>query len=126
MSKYLIINADDFGYARGVNHGIIAAYEQGVVLSTSLMVDTSCAAEAAALARKSAGLGVGLHFAVTNTNGPTVDLFDVAAIEKELHRQYQRCCDLLGRSPTHLDSHHHVHLRRELAPFFAQSGVGPL
>jgi predicted glycoside hydrolase/deacetylase ChbG (UPF0249 family) len=118
MCKYLIINADDFGYARGVNHGIIAAYEQGVVLSTSLMVDTPCTAEAAALAIKSPGLGVGLHFVVTNANGPTVDLFDVAAIEKELHRQYQRCCDLLGRSPTHLDSHHHVHLRRELTPFF--------
>jgi len=118
MSKYLIVNADDFGYARGVNQGIIAAHDHGVVLSTSLMVDAPCAAEAATLARKSASLGVGLHFVVTNTNGPTVDLFDVTAIEKELYRQYQRCYDLLGRLPTHLDSHHHVHLRRELAPFF--------
>jgi predicted glycoside hydrolase/deacetylase ChbG (UPF0249 family) len=118
MSKYLIVNADDFGYAGGVNRGIIAAHEQGVVLSTSLMVDTPCATEAAALASLYPGLGVGLHFVATSTNGPIVDLFDVAAIEKELHRQHQRCCDLLGRPPTHLDSHHHVHLRQELKPLF--------
>jgi len=118
MAKYLIVNADDFGYTQGVNHGIIAAHEQGVVLSTSLMVDPPGAAEAATLARQYPQLGVGLHFVVTNKNGPPIDLFDVAAIEKELHRQYQRCCDLLGRLPTHLDSHHHVHLRRELKPFF--------
>ncbi len=37
MSKYLIVNADDFGYARGINRGLITAHEQGVVLSTSLM-----------------------------------------------------------------------------------------
>ncbi|HEV8717409.1 MAG TPA: ChbG/HpnK family deacetylase [Candidatus Binatia bacterium] len=135
MAKYLIINADDFGYAQGVNRGIIAAHEQGVVLSTSLMVDAPCAAEAAALARQYPGLGVGLHFVATNTNGPIVDLFDGAAIEKEFHRQYQRCCDLVGRPPTHLDSHHHVHLRRELKSFFIDwaaehrlplRGLGPI
>jgi len=116
MARALIINADDFGCARGVNQGIIAAHRLGVVLSTSLMVDAPLAAEAAALAREQPGLGVGLHFAVTNTNGPRCDLFDVAAIERELRRQYQRCCDLLGQPPTHLDSHHHIHLRRELKP----------
>jgi chitin disaccharide deacetylase len=116
--RYLIINADDFGYARGVNAGIIAAHQHGIVLSTSLMVDAPLAAEAAALARQQPKLGVGLHFTVTDHNGPLVDLLSVAAVERELHRQYQRCCDLLGHPPTHLDSHHHVHLRRELKPLF--------
>ncbi|MBI3801986.1 MAG: ChbG/HpnK family deacetylase [Deltaproteobacteria bacterium] len=118
MAKYLIVNADDFGYAQGVNRGIIAAHEQGVVLSTSLMVDMPYTAEAVGLARKHPGLGVGLHFVATDTNGPIVDLFDVAAIARELGRQYDRFCDLLGRPPTHLDSHHHVHMRRELTPLF--------
>jgi predicted glycoside hydrolase/deacetylase ChbG (UPF0249 family) len=118
MAKYLIVNADDFGYAEGVNRGIITAHVHGVVRSTSLMVDAPLAAEAVALARQYPQLGVGLHFTVTNQDGPLVDLFDVAAIERELQRQYQRCCDLLGRPPTHLDSHHHVHLRRELKPLF--------
>jgi chitin disaccharide deacetylase len=82
------------------------------------MVDAPLAAEAAALAKQHLNLGVGLHFTATNTQGPVIDLFDVAAVERELVRQYQRCCDLLGKPPTHLDSHHHVHLRQELQPIF--------
>lgn len=123
MAKYLIVNADDFGYARGVNEGIIAAYERGIVRSTSLMVDMPLAYEAASLAKSRAGLGVGLHFAVTDTQGPKIDLSDVVAIEKELHRQYQRCCDLLGHKPTHIDSHHHVHMRKELLPLLSDWAV---
>ena len=118
MAKYLIMNADDFGYAGGVNRGIIAAHERGIVLNTSLMVDMPFAVEAATIAKLYPQLGVGLHFTVTNQIGPFIDLFNITAIERELERQYQRCCDLLGRAPTHLDSHHHVHLRRELKPFF--------
>jgi predicted glycoside hydrolase/deacetylase ChbG (UPF0249 family) len=118
MAKYLVINADDFGYAAGVNQGIIAAYEHGIVLSTSLMVDGPRVVEAGVLAKRHPGLGVGLHFTATNAQGPVIDLFDVAAVERELVRQYQRCCDLLGKSPTHLDSHHHIHLRQELQPMF--------
>ena len=120
MAKYLVINADDFGYAQGVNLGIIAAHEAGVVLSTSLMVDMPLAKEAATLARHRPGLGVGLHFTATNQNGPLLDLIDVATVEKELQRQYQRCTELLGHPPTHLDSHHHVHLHKELKPFFTE------
>jgi predicted glycoside hydrolase/deacetylase ChbG (UPF0249 family) len=120
MAKYLIINADDFGYARGVNQGILAAHEHGVVLSTSLMVDMPMTQEAATLAKAHPQLGVGLHFVATDNNGPTVDLFDSAAIERELNRQYERYCKLLGQPPTHIDSHHHVHLRKELAPLFVE------
>jgi len=120
MTKHLIINADDFGYARGVNKGIIAAHEQGIVLSTSLMVDMPMAHEAATLAKDYPQLGVGLHFAVTDNNGPTVDLFHLALIEQELNRQYERCCELLGQTPTHIDSHHHIHLRKELSPLFVE------
>jgi predicted glycoside hydrolase/deacetylase ChbG (UPF0249 family) len=118
MATYLIVNADDFGYTEGVNRGIIAAHEQGVVLSTSLMVDRPLAAQATMLARHHPQLGIGLHFAVTSEDGPLCDLTDAAIIEKELQRQYRRCCDLLGQSPTHLDSHHHVHMRKELTPVF--------
>jgi predicted glycoside hydrolase/deacetylase ChbG (UPF0249 family) len=120
MGKYLIINADDFGYAEGVNRGIIAAHEHGIVLSTSLMVDMPAAREAAMLAKAHPQLGVGLHFTVTDNNGSAVDPFDLTAIKTKLNRQYERCCELLGRPPTHVDSHHHVHLRKELTPLFAE------
>jgi hypothetical protein len=72
MSKSLIINADDFGYARGVNQGILAVHAQGVVLSTSLMVDAPWATEAVVLARAYPGLEVGLHFVATNEDGPVL------------------------------------------------------
>ena len=118
MARYLVVNADDFGYADGVNRGIIAAHEQGVVLSTSMMVDMPLAPKAAALAKCHPGLGVGLHFTATNQDGPLFDLADRTVVKRELERQYQRCSDLLGHPPTHLDSHHHVHLRKELKPLF--------
>jgi hypothetical protein len=76
------------------------------------------AKEAAVLAAQHPRLGVGLHFTATNHAGPLFDLSNATVIAKELQRQYQRCCDLLGHPPTHLDSHHHVHLRKELKPFF--------
>lgn len=37
----LILNADDFGYSNGVNYGIIDAYKNGVLTSTTLMVTMS-------------------------------------------------------------------------------------
>lgn len=119
MSKYLIITADDFGYTCGVNQGILEVHLSGVVSSASLMVDAPAALEAGELARKHTSLGVGLHFVATDRAGPLFDLNDLATVEKEIYRQYHRFCDLLGRWPTHLDSHEHVHLReKQLRPLF--------
>jgi len=118
MAKYLIVNADDFGYARGINQGILTAHAQGVILSTSLIVDAPCAADAAMQARECPNLGVGLHFAATNEYMPLFDIEDLGLVRKELDRQYQRFYELLGARPTHLDSHHHIHLREQLKPLF--------
>jgi predicted glycoside hydrolase/deacetylase ChbG (UPF0249 family) len=135
MPTYLIINADDFGYTRGVNRGILEAHQRGVVLSTSLMVEAQFAAEAGILARTLPSLGVGLHFVVTNENGPLCDLDDLTVVAGELERQYRLFCDLLGQPPTHLDSHHHVHRRPSLSALFREwaeehqlplRGMGPV
>ncbi|MGH9864633.1 MAG: ChbG/HpnK family deacetylase, partial [Candidatus Acidiferrales bacterium] len=37
--KRLIVNADDFGYTRGVNAGIVRAFREGIVTSTTLMAN---------------------------------------------------------------------------------------
>ena len=37
--KSVIINADDFGYSPAVNAGIIKAYEDGILTSTTLMAN---------------------------------------------------------------------------------------
>lgn len=39
MSRYLIVNADDFGDSYGINKGIIEVIRNGIVTSTSVMVD---------------------------------------------------------------------------------------
>lgn len=61
QSKYVVINADDFGYSEAVNEAIIQAHQQGVLSSTSLMVTGDKAQEAIDLAKSHPDLGVGLH-----------------------------------------------------------------
>ncbi|WP_145838534.1 ChbG/HpnK family deacetylase, partial [Bacillus paralicheniformis] len=63
--KSLIINADDFGFSRGVNLGIIEAFQHGVLTSTTLMVNMQEAEHAVELARQNRELGVGVHLTLT-------------------------------------------------------------
>src|SRR2546425_9238689 len=106
---YVIVNADDFGSSEGINHGIIAAHEQGIVTSTSLMVNTPATAAAVKLARAYPNLGLGLHVNLTGEGERLVDLEDRQAVKRELEEQFNRFVDLTGQFPTHLDSHQHVH-----------------
>ncbi|OFV95000.1 MAG: hypothetical protein A3F68_11880 [Acidobacteria bacterium RIFCSPLOWO2_12_FULL_54_10] len=59
--KQLIVNADDFGYTRGVNQAIVEAWQRGVVTSTSLMANGAAFDDAVSLARQETGLDVGCH-----------------------------------------------------------------
>ena len=61
----LIINADDFGYCKGVNMGIIEAHQNGVLTSTTLMAGMPGFDQAVNLAKKNPGLGVGVHLTLT-------------------------------------------------------------
>jgi chitin disaccharide deacetylase len=116
--KFLIVNADDFGLSAGVNEGIIRAHEQGIVTSASLMVRWPAAAEAATLARSHPRLSVGLHVDLgewTCEHDEWRQVYEVvrnddaAAVAAEIARQFQSFDRIMGRAPTHLDSHQHVH-----------------
>lgn len=100
--RLLVVNADDFGLARGANEGIIEAHANGIVTSTSLMVLRPAAEEAAMLARAYPELSVGLHF-------EDDELGDGRQAERGFRAQLERFRELVGRDPTHVDSHHHVH-----------------
>jgi chitin disaccharide deacetylase len=120
--RYLIVNGDDFGASRGVNRGILEAHRRGILTSASLMVNMPGSEEAAHLAREAPELSVGVHVNFTNEGGePVVDLEDVPACRAELGRQLERFRELLGRAPTHLDSHHNVHRRPGLRPLFVEA-----
>lgn len=114
----LIVNADDFGRSPGVNDGIIGAHERGIVTSTTLMVRWPDAEAAAAYGRGRDELSVGLHLDLGEwayRDGEWHQLYEVLpadtpeAVAVELANQLERFERLLGRSPTHLDSHQHVH-----------------
>jgi predicted glycoside hydrolase/deacetylase ChbG (UPF0249 family) len=116
--RELIVNADDFGQSIGVNRGVIAAHECGIVTSASLMVRWAAAADAAARARAHPALGIGLHIDLgewASREGEwipvyeVVDRNDVAAVRQEIRRQLDEFRRLMGTEPTHLDSHQHVH-----------------
>ena len=119
-TKYLIVNADDFGQSAGVNRGIVAAHRHGIVTSASLMVRWPAAPAAAAYAREHPSLSLGLHVDLGEKAfraGEWVPLYtvvplqDMTAIAGEVSRQLDVFRRLMGRDPSHLDSHQHVHLR---------------
>lgn len=125
MARHLIVNADDFGLSAGVNRGIIECAEHGVLTSASLMVHWPAAAEAAAYAKQNHKISVGLHvdlgewelrdgqwellYKVVDTENPN-------AVETEINHQLTEFRRLLGRNPSHLDSHQHVHRNEPARP----------
>jgi predicted glycoside hydrolase/deacetylase ChbG (UPF0249 family) len=127
VARHLIFNADDLGASEGINRGIIETHAAGVVTSASLMTTGRAAAEAAALAREHPGLAVGLHWDVWGEDEREFDLTDEVAVRRELERQLEDFVSLMGRPPTHLDSHKHAHHEgtapRAFSEVAAQLGV---
>ncbi|MET3559266.1 putative glycoside hydrolase/deacetylase ChbG (UPF0249 family) [Streptococcus rupicaprae] len=126
--KQVIINADDFGYSPAVNAGIVKAYKDGILTSTTLMANMPGCIEAIELAKQNPGLGVGIHLVLTcgqaMTNGKSISQNGTFYSLTEYHEQRSRIEDeeifeewcyqidyLLekGLKPTHIDSHHHLH-----------------
>lgn len=115
--RVLVVNADDFGASEGICRGIVDAHTGGIVTSTSLMVTGSAAEEAVRLSREHPALGIGLHWDLDGEQSePQLDLDDRPAVRRELVRQLERFEGLMGRKPTHVDSHHHIHRLPEIAP----------
>lgn len=128
----LIVNADDFGYSNGVNYGIIDAHRNGIVNSTTMLVNTPGVEHAALLAKQYPTLGVGVHLNLTfgkpvseNVSSLVNDTgqfsfknntdVSLEEVEREWEAQIEKFLSL-GLKPTHFDSHHHVHRRPFLAP----------
>lgn len=95
--KYLIVNADDFGYSYGINKGIIEAHTKGIVTSTSVMVDAIASKEATGLSDYPE-LSVGLHLVLK-------DFDNRNHIEQELDRQVEKFAAITGKLPDHIDAH---------------------
>jgi chitin disaccharide deacetylase len=139
----LIVNADDFGMSRGITDGIVLAHRYGFVTSASLLVNMSASKYALARAADFPALGVGIHLNICSgrpilspreiptlvgANGefhrPHILIrklwrWQVSAreIEAEFRAQIQ-WMKHRGLTPTHADSHHHMHIYPSaVAPF---------
>ncbi len=120
VKRTLIVNADDFGQSAGVNRGVVEAHERGIVTSASLMTRWPAAAEAAAYARSHPALSVGIHidlgewaYEAENWRAlyEVAEIENEASIKREAARQIADFRRLMGKEPTHIDSHQHVHLK---------------
>ena len=93
--KKIIINADDFGYSKSINRGILEAIKNGVVSSTSVMVYGKAVSGVSKLIDiKSISVGLHLHMEKTLPNP-----------QEEFDKQIKMFTQLLGRSPDHIDVH---------------------
>lgn len=117
--RLLIVVADDFGQSAGVNRGVVHAHRKGIVTGTSLMVRHEAAGEAVEMSRTCPYLSLGLHLDFGEwrlSDGEWVPVYEVPlgepeAVRREVDRQLAAFRRLVGRNPTHIDSHQHVHLR---------------
>lgn len=118
--KFVIFNADDFGYGAAVNRGILEAHDEGVVTATTLVVNGAAVDEAVAISKQRPRLSVGLHVNFTNEAQRLFDFDDLELARRELRRQFDVFRELMGRSPAHLDSHQHVHREPRRRPLFQE------
>jgi predicted glycoside hydrolase/deacetylase ChbG (UPF0249 family) len=122
MAKQLVVNADDFGFTRDVNRGIIEAHERGILTATTLMANGDAFEDAVRLAGENPRLDVGAHLvlvggrAIAGAELPVGVPQLLAAIAgkririyEELSAQVKRIQDA-GIRLTHLDTHKHTHL----------------
>ena len=136
ISKYLIVNADDFGLTKGINEGIIEAFREGVVRSASIMVVGQAYDDAVRLAKENPGFDIGIHLCLTeerpvSAKNEILTLVDkdgyflktpsafilnyllgrirITEIQKELDAQIRKVLNS-GIRITHLDSHGYIHM----------------
>jgi predicted glycoside hydrolase/deacetylase ChbG (UPF0249 family) len=85
------------------------------------MVTGRAVAEAVSISRDHPRLDIGLHWDIWGEEDELgFDINDLSAVCDEFCRQMDTFYGLLGRMPTHIDSHRHVHLRQTLLPVFRE------
>ncbi len=125
--KRLIVNADDFGLTAGVSRGILDAHSRGIVTSTTLIANLPLGAPLLDALKEALGVGLHLNLTLGRPIAPAEEIPSLLddgkffrdplrqaaqakpeEVELELRAQVAVFTRLLGRKPTHLDSHHHV------------------
>ncbi len=122
--RRLIVNADDFGFTRDVNAGIVQAHRHGILTATTLMANGDAFDDAVALARETPTLDIGCHLVMVQGRSVLDPSREMPATLKdlifalgrgeipvydEIAAQVRKII-AAGIQPSHLDTHKHTHL----------------
>ena len=115
--RQLVVNADDFGFTRDTNDGIIAAHRDGILTATTLMANGAAFDHAVELAHAHPTLDVGCHLVLVGGPGQPASVPDLLLAltrgqinpYRELRAQVEKIV-AAGLQPRHLDTHKHTHL----------------
>jgi predicted glycoside hydrolase/deacetylase ChbG (UPF0249 family) len=139
--RRLIINADDFALTDGVCQGILQAMEHGLVTATTAM--TRPPGAAARITAHAAALRgrLGIHFQLTGGHAPCLPPDEIPSLvtaggvfakkrmdigqaaPDEIRREWRAQLDFFracGATPSHMDTHHHVHKRPDVFPVYLE------
>jgi len=133
MGKKLVVNADDFGHSKGTSQGICLGYLNGIVTSTTAMMNYPTVVDDLKKAVKDCPrMGLGVHLVLTSgkplspseevpslidKNGnffslpefqKNINRIKLAEVESEWRTQIRAFRAATNRKPDHLDSHHHI------------------
>lgn len=146
---WLVVNADDGGIHPDCDAAILEAARRGRVLGSASVLATGEHASAFVDAATAEGLGLGLHFNLTEgrpLGGPYRTLtagsgdfhrpkqqawelaaagrFDPDEVAEEAKLQWQRLVDL-GVRPDHVNGHNHIHVFPDVLTGLARA-LGPM
>lgn len=138
--RRLLVNADDFGFTRDVNAGIVEAHRNGILTATTLMANGVEFNDAVSLARATPSLDIGIHFVLIGGHSLVTEnpfpssvpalLQAVLAGQLNLYEEFAaqaRRVVSAGLRPLHADTHKHTHLlppvRRALAAVAQKFGI---
>ena len=121
----LIVNADDFGFTRDVNAGIVEAHRHGILTATTLMANGDAFDDAVRLARENPTLDIGCHWCWCRAAACSIPAGNCPRactaprcgrccggelpVYEELAAQVRKII-AAGIHPSHLDTHKHTHL----------------
>ena len=122
--KRLIVNADDFGFTRDVNSGIVEAHRRGILTATTLMANGAAFDDAVRLSRECPALDIGCHLVLVGGESllepgrkfprSVGEMLRAVGSRRlrpydELRAQVLKILDA-GVRPSHFDTHKHTHL----------------
>lgn len=124
MKHPVIVNADDLGLSREINEAVSAGLAQGVISDVSVLIDAPYALDAAERLRAIGFESVGLHVLLDGHLGwssPGRERFSrmellellkdpafLMRCREDARRQIEKFM-ARGLTPSHIDTHHHVH-----------------